>query len=114
MSVNEDSSTQPDSTNITQSNHLTSPQLFNRLYVSNEEIENQINQMINDYSCLSNGFEILSQYEKASNFYISLLKLGLTTRNDKIKKLSLSSFLIFLKANYTKDQSISNEERLVS
>lgn len=116
MSINDDSQTHLDSNTINQSTQLTSPQSqsFDRASVSNEEIENLINQMTTNYTILSNSFAILSQYEKRSNFYLSLLKLGFTSTNDKAKKLSLSSFLTFIKANYTKDQWISNEERLVS
>ena len=81
-----------------------------RVEISNEELLNAINSMITSQELLSKGYDTLCKYEKHINFYINLLKIAFTADNDKLKKLSASSFLIFLTKNY--DQFITNDEKL--
>ena len=81
-----------------------------RVEISNEELLTAINSMITSQELLSKGYDTLCKYEKNINFYINLLKISFTADNDKLKKLSASSFLIFLTKNY--DQFITNDEKL--
>ena len=77
--------------------------------ISYEDLSSLLQTMLKEQDKLSKGYDILSVYEKASNFYINLLKLSFSS-TDALKKLSSSSFLTFITKNY--DKYVNNDEKL--
>ena len=77
--------------------------------ISYEDLSSLLQTMLKEQDKLSKGYDILLVYEKATNFYINLLKLSFSS-TDSLKKLSSSSFLTFITKNY--DKYVNNDEKL--
>ena len=77
--------------------------------ISYEELSSLLQSMLKEQDKLSKGYDILLVYEKATNFYINLLKLSFSS-TDSLKTLSSSSFLTFITKNY--DKYVNNDEKL--
>jgi hypothetical protein len=70
--------------------------------------------LINDQNRLINGYKILSQFERCQGFLFSFLSIIFSNiENRNLLKLSCSSFNIFLKKNWTDENYICNDEKLV-
>jgi hypothetical protein len=70
--------------------------------------------MIQNPLTLKNGYSTFKKFEGHRNFYLNLLKVIFNPDNkDKAKKLSCSTLKIFLNKNWSDDNYITNEERLV-
>jgi len=83
--------------------------------VSFEEIEKILVTMSTEANLLKSGFNIFSSFETKNNFYLNFLKIILCSENsDKVKKLAASTLKIFLTKNWSDDNYIKNEERLVN
>lgn len=83
--------------------------------VDYETVEHLVKTMVKDPVFLKNGFHTFSKLEKYKNFYINLLSLIFTSElPEKDKKLAASTFKIFLKKNWSDNEYITDEERLVS
>lgn len=77
--------------------------------------ESLIKTMVRDPQLLKDGFKTFSKYEKHQNFYINLLLVLFNTNlSDKDKKLAASTLKIFLRRNWSDNNYITDNERLVS
>jgi hypothetical protein len=95
----------------------------NSTHVDNNSISNSVDyetiqkilfEMAENTSLLKEGYNLISNYERNRNFYISFLKIIFSSNlNEKIRKLGASCFKIFLNKNWSDDTYITNEERLV-
>ena len=80
-----------------------------------ETLHTILKVMENNSNILKNGFNILSEYEKDKGFYYGILTIIFLSKDDiKLKKLSCSSFNIFIKKNWSDENYITNEEKLVN
>jgi hypothetical protein len=71
-------------------------------------------QMVKDPNILKDGYKIFSTYERFKNFYINLANVIFSPNvNTKVKKLASSTLKAFLIKNWSDDNYITNEERLV-
>ena len=74
-----------------------------------------LKDMASNQNSLLNGYNILSQYEKRKKFYIGMLEIIFSHLNDKIlTKLCCSSFKIFIQKNWSDENFIDCNERLVN
>jgi hypothetical protein len=71
-------------------------------------------QMVKDPNMLKDGYKIFSAYENQRNFYTNLTTVLFTPNiENKIKKLCASTLKTFLIKNWSDDNFITNDERLV-
>jgi hypothetical protein len=76
--------------------------------------EELLNGMTRDPNLLKDGYKIFSSYEKFKNFYINLANVTFSPNVDsKVKKLASSTLKTFLIKNWSDDNYITNDERLV-
>ncbi len=80
-----------------------------------EKTEELLINMAKDPNLLKQGYSLFSNFEKFRNFYINFLKvIFLSSHEIKVKKLASSTLKIYLMKNWSDDEYITNEERLVS
>jgi len=87
--------------------------LITRPKIEFEKMEEVILTMINDQNLLKRGYIIFSDIENHRNFYINFLKIIFGNYDAKCRKLCCSSLKIFLNKNWSDDNYITNDERLV-
>jgi hypothetical protein len=80
-----------------------------------EKIEEMLINMSKDPNLLKQGYSLISSYEKCRNFYLNFLKvIFISNLDSKVKKLAASTLRIFLNKNWSDDEYITNEERMVN
>jgi hypothetical protein len=73
-----------------------------------------LQHMIKDPNSLKEGYKIFQKYETMRNFYTNLLKTIFNPQTDqKMRKLAASALKLFLRKNWSDDNYITNEERMV-
>lgn len=79
-----------------------------------EKMEELLVNMVNSPENLKEGYKTISNFETSRNFYMNMLKIiFVSEHNEKVKKLACSTLKIFLKKNWSDDNYITNEERMV-
>jgi hypothetical protein len=95
--------------------HMVSTnEVSSREIIEYEKLEELLLNMSKDSNQLKQGYTIMSIYEKCRNFYLNFLKIIFANEKDiKVKKLAASTLKIFLTKNWSDDDYITNEERMV-
>lgn len=85
-----------------------------RTVVEFEKMEELLLYMSNDPNLLKQGYKLISEYEKNRNFYLNFMKVIFNSEhNTKVKKLAASTLKIFLNKNWSDENYITPEERMV-